>query len=139
MQTDNHKTQGVAPVGSSAVLGVWVEKSISFFYALLFTIRIIFPERPGWVRAMPILHDSTVCCLDDFGDGQMHGVHPLHIFRKNGIRLLMLRFRMPLLKRAWALRQLVPMYRWVKNNRAAHSIGKRHLEFVCAHTPNEKS
>ena len=132
------KTESVVAVGCSALLGVWINTR-SCLNALLLAIRIINPLRPRGMLGVTISKDGHVCCLDDFGDFRIHGMSPLNILRKYGVRVFVLRLGEPFFDWLRALRLLVPMYRWVKRNRASKPIGERHLEFVCAHTPNVQS
>ena len=139
MKTGERENKTPAGVGWSAWLGVWLKNTIAFRDALFLSVRMVYPRLPRWFLRMAVCNDVSVVSSDDLGDFTINRMHPLDILREYGVRGLVIRLGMPVLRGGYALRLTIPMYRWIKNNRASQSVRKCELEPMLAHTPNDPS
>jgi hypothetical protein len=86
---------------------------------------------------MAIGKNEPMFVFEDLGYLDIDGMHPLEILRRVGLKALVRWLGIPYFRIRCALSMLIPMQRWIKKNRATQSVGKRHLESVLAHTPND--
>ena len=116
--------------GALATYKCGIEEAVLLRDAFFLAVRTIHPKLPAWFVRVAVLDDVGVIAPDDDRQFGMNRVHPFAVLRKKGPKLFVCWLAAPVLRWTNAVRVTMPVYRWLKRNRASEARKKGVLETV---------